>query len=148
MKSYIKKSFALISVMLFLLSPGFAFAKNISEDNVPSSLARKAAIFHVVSDMKANKQSPWLNKNIMVQQPIEVYDASDTLHSYIFNLSADGKPAGFIEVSADKSQFPILSYAQNGSTMDGAQIEELKHKGDGEIPVREKVVALAQLVSD
>ena len=49
--------------------------------------------------MKTDEQSPWHNKKVKFDEPIEVYDTTGNLYSYLFNLTVDGQPAGFIEAS-------------------------------------------------
>ncbi|OEH84599.1 hypothetical protein BHU72_08870 [Desulfuribacillus stibiiarsenatis] len=104
--------------------------------------AKKAAIFQIVMDMKANEESPWHNKTLKIQEPIEAYDTSDSLYSYLFNLTVDGQAAGFIEVSALKDEYPILSFAREGSALAPSEIAELRQKNNSRSPVFEKVVTL------
>ena len=88
---------------MFLFTFAFpiaSFADNGSNEIVTFLDAKKAVIFQIIMDMKANNNSPWRNKAVKIQEPIEVYDTSDYLYGYLFNLSVDGKPAGFIEASA------------------------------------------------
>lgn len=141
MKKIITKIF-ILTFLFTLIFPGMSFADSGSNDTVSKLEATKTAIFQIVMDMKANKNSPWQNKIVKYQEPIEVYDASDSLYSYLFNLTVDGKAAGFIEVSALQDEYPILNYAYDGSAMDQSKVSELKQNSKSKVPVCEKVVAL------
>ncbi len=140
-----KKIFSKIFILMFLFTLMFSsmsFADSGLNDTVTPLEAKKASIFQIVMDMKANEKSPWQNKTVKILEPVEVYDASDSLYSYLFNLTVDGKVAGFIEVSALRDEYPILSYAYEGSAMDLSEVSELKQKSKTKTPTREKVVAL------
>jgi len=140
-----KKIFSKIFILMFLfifMFPSMSFAGSSSNDTVTSLEAKKTIVFQIVMDMKANKNSPWRNKTVKIQEPVEVYDASDLFYSYLFNLTVDGKPAGFIEASAIKNEYPILSFAYEGSLMDSLEIAKLKQKNKDKTPVLEKVVVL------
>jgi len=91
--------------------------------------------------MKSNEKCPWRGKIVKLANPIEVYDKTDSLYSYIFNLTVDGQPAGFIETSADKDEYPILTFSYAGSDMNESQITELK-KDPNTKAVSEKVVLI------
>ncbi|TEB04180.1 hypothetical protein Psch_03905 [Pelotomaculum schinkii] len=114
----------------------------LAEENSISALeAKRAVVFQIVMDMKSFNHTPWSNKAVKIQNPIEVYDASDSLYSYLFNLSVDGKAAGFIEVSAMRDEYPVLSFAREGSAMDQLQMEKLQQ--NVKKPPENKKVVLA-----
>lgn len=41
----------------------------------------------VLLDKSANKDSVWHNKTVKIQEPIKIYDATDSLYSYLFKWS-------------------------------------------------------------
>ena len=114
----LKKFCVLLSVSLSLLIPvsGFTTAVNASSSLSDSSEVSKteavaAALYQVKFDQALNEQSPWKGKNIKALDPIEVFDASDKLHSYIVNLQIGEQPAGYVEIGDNKNDFPVLSYS-------------------------------------
>ncbi|MZP30336.1 hypothetical protein GTO91_11500 [Heliobacterium undosum] len=127
--------------LLMLALPTASFADGSSGDKISASEAKKAAAFQIALDKKANKDSTWLSKKIQLQEPVPVYDTSDSVFSYIVNITSDGEKAGFVEVSADPDEYPILSFSCEGSAMDSEQIGQLKSKSK-EKATSEKVVAI------
>ena len=162
MKKNLLKMFILTFVLVFVMSPSMSFANNSVEFVSPIE-AKKAAIFHIIMDknsertqepievlsgtkiksLKPIKESPWRDKKVRIQEPIEVYATSDSLYSYLFKLTVDGKPAGFIEVSALKDEYPILSFTYEKSNMDSSVKEGIRAKNTRENIIHEKVVAIS-----
>jgi len=116
-----------------------------SVNTVSVSEAKKAIVFQIVMDMKTDEQSPWHNKKVKFDEPIEVYDTTGNLYSYLFNLTVDGQPAGFIEASALKDDCPIISFSYEESDMTSSKINSLKNENNGNSNtiVNEKIIALA-----
>lgn len=94
---------------------------------VSKTEAIAAALYHVKFDQTLNQQSAWKDKNVTALQPIEVFDASNGLHSYIVNLKVGEQPAGYVEVSNNKNDFPIVSYSYtvNNTEFDEESMEDL-----------------------
>ncbi|TEB14268.1 hypothetical protein Psfp_03019 [Pelotomaculum sp. FP] len=141
----------LLAVCLFAstIFPSLSLASNSSNDTVSVTEAKKMAVFQIVMDMKTDDQSPWHNKTVKIQDPIEVYDATETLCSYLFNLTIDGEPAGFIETSALRDEWPILSFSYGESDITSSQLAKYVNKNKDSVsenvykdPLSEKVVLL------
>jgi hypothetical protein len=94
---------------------------------VSKTEAMAAALYHVKFDQTLNQQSSWKDKNVTALQPIEVFDASNELHSYIVNLKVGEQPAGYVEISNNKNDFPIVSYSYtvNNTEFDEESMEAL-----------------------
>ena len=134
----------LLAILLLLGIPGYASASDSSEGNVSSEEAIAAALYQVVMDQQINNDSKWKNKNINADTPIAVYDASDEITSYIVNLEYDGKPAGFIEVSNNHNDFPILTYGYDSNRLNEQQMNQLISEEDISDDVKNrKVVVVA-----
>ena len=120
------KNFLLVLCLCFFAStifPGFSLAADKSSNNTSSVLeAKKAAIFQITMDSKTNNKSFWYHKMVKFEEPKEVYDTSDSLFSYVFNLTIDGKPAGYVEVSAIRDEYPILSFSYKESNITPAKL--------------------------
>jgi len=133
----------IVTAFLFLfvstLFPGISLA---GDDNISVSEAKKAAVFQITMDSQLDKESSWHNKKVKLEEPIMTYDTSDSLFSYLFNISVDGNPAGFVEVSALKDEYPILSYSYEESDITSSKLTNLKKQNKDKNPVSEKVVVL------
>lgn len=140
------KKYLLVLYLCFFAStifPGFSLAADKSSSDTISVLeAKKAAIFQITMDSKLDDQSPWHNKKVKFEEPLKTYDTSDSLSSYLFSLTIDGKPAGFVEVSALRDEYPILSYSYEESDITTPKIAKFKGKNNMEGLVTEKVVLL------
>ncbi|MFC4769976.1 hypothetical protein [Effusibacillus consociatus] len=124
-----RKLLYVLSALVLLTSMVFPSTSSASDSSAVSvKEARKAALFQVILDRKTNAESPWKNKSVKVEDPIPVFDASHTQISYIVNLTVDGSPAGYIEVSSNKDEYPVLSFSKKRSVMDNAQISRFKQK--------------------
>lgn len=79
-----------------------------------------------------------------IEEPIPVYDRTGNIASYIVNLTRYDKEAGFIEVSATKDEYPILSYSLDGSKMTVDQVNKLRQKqvSKGKTKLAEKIVSV------
>ncbi len=124
----------MISLFILILVPGISFANSGSDDTITTMEAKKAALYHVLVDLNANPDSPWHHQLVKGKDPIPVYDTSDTVCSYIVNLTANNKPVGFIEISSTKDQFPVLSFGYDGSKMDSVETDELRKIASGKKP--------------
>lgn len=117
-----KKVFTRACLAVLLLFASFPLASSANTENVtPESSALSAALFQVVLDQKTNEQSEWKGKKVSVEQPIPVYDTTGDIYSYIVNLSENGESAGFVEISASKDEYPILSYGYDQKQLDEQQ---------------------------
>lgn len=130
----------IISVLFLLLFPIESWANG--KNTVTETEARQAAVFQVILDRSSSEKSTWKNKTIYIQEPIKIYDASDSLYSYLFNLTSGGEPVGFIEVSAYKNEFPILSFARSGENMSSKQIQAIMQNGSDKVAINEKFVVI------
>ncbi|OPX44160.1 hypothetical protein CLHUN_19590 [Ruminiclostridium hungatei] len=94
---------------------------------VSKTEAVAAALYQVKFDQALNEQSSWKGRNVTALQPIEVFDASNELHSYIVNLKIGEQPAGYVEIANNKNDFPILSYSYtvNNTEFDEEAMEDL-----------------------
>lgn len=118
--------------------PSLSLASDSSNDTVSVSDAKKMAIFQIALDMKSDKESPWKNKDVKIEEPIEIYDATDSFYGYLFNLTIDGKSAGFIETSALRDEYPILSFSYDESDLTPSKLAKYKNSDS----VSEKAVIL------
>ncbi len=129
----LKKLCVSLCISLSLLVPVSALpvvnANSSSEHSseVSKTEAVAAALYQVKFDQTLNEQSPWKGKNVTALQPIEVFDASNELHSYIVNLKIGEQPAGYVEIANNKDDFPILSYSYtvNNTEFDEEAMEDL-----------------------
>jgi hypothetical protein len=114
-KKIIKSSFATIIISCLMAAQTNANMEPMGTMQSDAFVSMKevinAAYYHVLTDMHANNTSGWKNKHIKAGTPIPVYDATDTLTSYIVNLYKDGEPAGYVEISASKDEPAILSFS-------------------------------------
>ncbi len=115
--------------ILLAITCAFALCINSSaaDDSTDSSKitkneAIKAALYHVVLLQKADPDSSWKGKKVKASEIVEVYDATDELHSYIINLTIDNEPAGFVEIGNNSEDFPVLSYSFEFSRMNSVDV--------------------------
>ncbi|UJF36128.1 C39 family peptidase [Paenibacillus hexagrammi] len=135
-----------MSSVMVLSVPFLAHAQDksdISNVSVSPTEATAAALYQVVLDQKLNEASSWKGKNVTVEPPIAVYDASDDLNSYIVNLDVDNKPAGYVEVANNEDDFPILSFGYQNQQMNSLEVDSLRTKANKKEKKSEKVVVLA-----
>jgi len=109
-----------VLLSISLLIPVFPTAANTTDGlgnspEVSKTEAVAGALYHIKLDQAINEQSPWKGRNIRALEPIEVFDASDELHSYIVNLQFGEQPAGYVEIGNNKNDFPVLSYSYTDS---------------------------------
>lgn len=98
-----------------------------SSSEVSKTEAIAAALYHVKLDQTVNQQSAWKDKNVTALEPIEVFDASNELHSYIVNLHIGEEPSGYVEIRNNKNDFPIssYSYSANNTEFEEEAMEDL-----------------------
>ncbi|OPX45552.1 hypothetical protein CLHUN_09310 [Ruminiclostridium hungatei] len=119
----LKKIYLCLCISLSLLAPVSAspVVNANSSSEVSKTEAIAAALYHVKLDQTVNQQSAWKDKNVTALEPIEVFDASNELHSYIVNLQIGEEPAGYVEIGNNKNDFPISSYSY---TVNNTEFEE------------------------
>lgn len=144
-RKILARALALSLILLFTMSMAMpmSFAENESDKIVSPEEAKNAAIFQIVMDMQNFKDTDWSSKTVMVQDGIEVFDATGSLYSYLFNLTMDGIPAGFVEVSPYVDDFPVLSYSREGNAVESLQASKLANKSKSLIEKTEKLVTYA-----
>ncbi|MFM9276894.1 C39 family peptidase [Paenibacillus jiagnxiensis] len=71
---------------------------------------------------------PWSGHNVEASVPIEVYDASNALHSYVINLEIDGDPAGYVEIANNSKNFPVISFSEKSQIINSAEENSLNAK--------------------
>ncbi len=99
-------------VISMLVAPSVAVARDSSDNSdVSKNEALAAALYHVKFIQALNVQCLWKDKNVKALEPIEVFDTSDELHSYIVNLETSGVAAGYVEIGNNKEDYPVLSYS-------------------------------------
>lgn len=102
-----------------------------------------AALYHVNLIQKTHEQSIWTDKNVKALEPIEVYDTSDELHSYIINLEMSGQSAGYVEIGNNKDDYPVLSYSFDQCSLGNAEISNKKFVATSKKVKLQKVVCVS-----
>ncbi|MDB5055548.1 MAG: hypothetical protein JWM44_3598 [Bacilli bacterium] len=133
----------LVTSLFCLLLPTFTFA---NDDNIVTlKEAKKAALYQVLTDMKSDKESQWNGHKVNAGDPISVYDIYDNLISYIVNLKVDGQTKGYVEISAIKDEFPVLSFSYSSIRMDQTEIEHIKNINHIDKNINTKIVSTSPL---
>jgi hypothetical protein len=124
-----KRNALIIALTSILLISSFNFTANAQDDSKVSIKEIKQAVaFQIKLEQKTEKKSLWGDGKIHIEDPIPVYDALNTISSYIVNLTKNSDLCGFIEISASRDEFPILSYSMKSSAMNNTKIKELGTK--------------------
>lgn len=136
-------SMFLVICLFLVMIPGSVFAQEVPTTEISSQEAIAAALYQVVLDQQTNEDSPWKNKNITALNPVNVYDASDELVSYIVNLDYEGRAIGFVEIGNNNGDFPVLSYGYRSNQMNESEVKEFNLAvGQAKVNKR-KIVSLA-----
>lgn len=123
--------------------PTSVFAQEAKKTDISYQEAIAAALYQVVLDQQTNTDSPWKDKNITALNPINVYDASDELVSYIINLEYEGKAIGFVEIGNNSGDFPVLSYGYRSNQMNESEVTKFNLTIDQKKVNKQKIVSLA-----
>jgi hypothetical protein len=126
-KKFLSYSIILSAIFTSVFSTNLTYA-NESRPDVSLVEAKKAAEYQILLERKTNVNSFWNVKSLSLEEPIPVFDNSGTIDSYIVNLSIDGTSKGFIEVSSNKDEYPILSFSFNDCSMSINNVTALKNK--------------------
>lgn len=127
LKKFLSYGIILSAIFTSAFSTNLAYASE-SVPNVSLTEARKAAEYQILLERKTNVNSLWNVKSLILEEPIPVYDNSGTIDSYIVNLSINGTSKGFIEVSSNKDEYPILSFSFNNPSTSINNVTDLKNK--------------------
>jgi len=102
-----------------------------AEDAELMSMAKEMN-FNAIQLIISGQVSPWKGKEVYLGSAIPVYDVNDSLHSYLFNLTADGSPAGFIEIVHPKTsiRFLLSPIKAKESILDKCNKSKKRHQKD------------------
>lgn len=121
-----RKIIMIIAALLMLGIPTVALAKESPELNEKEIIT--AALFHVVGDQKTNSNSLWKNLNVSAENPIPVMNSSDEIESYIVNLKVGKKEAGYVEISNNQDEFPVISYSYISNRLGDKALDQFRSK--------------------
>ena len=127
-----RKIVALLLVVSFLFIPlNSVYAQDdgvlsLSTSNtVTVDEALEIAKQHILQVMKTPSESSMWNTNVEIVEKRVLFDDDYDISDYYFKVdTVDGQEAGYIIISADKSEYPIKEYSDAGTPFIEAAIEK------------------------
>jgi len=96
--------------MLVSIATAMAASDTASLDEAKNVAKKFIAKISTIKDFKE-----W--KNAKVKKIITCYDVDDSKSAYVFELEKNGKYAGYIVVSAKKTNYPVLEFSKGMSPL-------------------------------
>lgn len=133
-----KKYKSLLILLSFIIAISFcgttisaSSIDEVSEDFVSEDLAKIAAVDFMSSIIKLDSSTNW-DSNSRIVETQEIYDLDNNVVSYCFKISnAEDQNEGYVMISANKNEFPILEYSFENEPFYDIAIEEISSQIPG-----------------
>lgn len=129
----------MISILTLSFSTFYSFGTTEKSTEIE---ARKAAIMHIVSDIKTDVESPWKGNDINLCKAKEVFNVKGELTGYLYNILVDGSKKGFIRIGNDLDEYPVMEWSYDGEQATNEQLNMAKQKISNE-----KIINKIRLIS-